>query len=79
MPLEQRINPAMTEDERLKGFSEELQLLCQKYACMQIVVTEENVAATLRDGSRMRGARDSIEVVLLPMDNPPEQAETKST
>lgn len=65
----------MTEQERRERFTEELQALCQKYACVQ-VITSEDCVITLQDGSRVRGVRDSIGIALQPMDSPPEQAKT---
>lgn len=67
----------MTEQERRDKFNEELQAICQKYACMQ-VVNFEQCMRRLPDGSLMAGDRHFIHVELMPMDSPPVQVETKT-
>ena len=56
----------MTPQERLNKFTEEFELLVNKYRCIPIVVARHVDDIQMPDGSTMSGIRRSVEYAALP-------------
>lgn len=56
----------MTPQERLKAFSEELEILLSKYNVVPIVVAQQVDDFQLEDGSTVSGVRRRVEYAALP-------------